>query len=146
MKRSIASRLLALGVVLALVLAVAASAADARRKPPKHPAAVAAAAAKPPPFPRLRGTWSHAEINVTIKRVPHTLVLDRGRVTEAASDHVTLLEGDGSTVTIPLTAATLISVDKAQSTPAGLQPRMNVEAMRIDGGAAVRIDARSPKR
>ena len=32
-----------------------------------------------PPFPRLPGAWSHAEINVTIKRTQHTLILDRGR-------------------------------------------------------------------
>ena len=32
-----------------------------------------------PPFPRLPGAWSHADINVTIKKKPHTLTLDRGQ-------------------------------------------------------------------
>jgi len=46
----------------------------------------AGAGGAPPQIPRIPGTWSHAEINVTIRRVPHTLIVDRGKIAEITSD------------------------------------------------------------
>ena len=94
-----------------------------------------------PPFPRLPGAWSHAEINVTIKRTPHTLILDRGRITQVNSSQLTLRERDGSIVVMPLSQATIVTLANVPSTVFVLKKRMNVQTMRIDGGAAVRVRA-----
>ena len=61
--------------------------------------------------PRLPAGWMHAEINFFVDRVPHTLVLDRGRVTSASATSLTLREADGSTVQVGLAPATKITVD-----------------------------------
>jgi hypothetical protein len=37
-----------------------------------------------PQFPQVPGNWTHVEINVTIKGTPHTLILDRGRITQVS--------------------------------------------------------------
>ena len=96
-----------------------------------------------PPFPRLPGAWSHAEINVTFKRVPHTLILDRGRIMQASSSQLTLRERDSSIVVVPLSESTLVMLDSVPATVFDLRKRMNVQTMRIDGGAAVRVRASS---
>jgi hypothetical protein len=93
-----------------------------------------------PPFPHLAGNWTHVEINVTIKRTPHTVILDRGRIAQASLSQITLRERDGTTVAIPVSAQTIITVGNGyRSTAAGLRKGMTVMAMRIDGGAAVRV-------
>ena len=35
--------------------------------------------------PALPAGWTHAEINFSVNRVPHTLILDRGRVTTVSA-------------------------------------------------------------
>jgi hypothetical protein len=92
-----------------------------------------------PLFPRLPGTWSHAEINVSIRRVPHTLILDRGRILQVNATQVTLRERDGTTVVVPLSPATVVTIGVVPATTADLRKRMNAQTMRIDGGAAVRL-------
>jgi hypothetical protein len=92
-----------------------------------------------PPFPRLPGTWSHAEINVSIKKTPHTLILDRGRIVQVSALQVTLREPDGTTVVVPLSSSTLVVIGGVPSTTFDLRKRMNAQTMRIDGGAAVRL-------
>ena len=101
----------------------------------------AGAGGAPPQIPRIPGTWSHAEINVTVRRVPHTLILDRGRITQITTTQLTLLERDGSTADIPLDDQTLVQVDKRRASISSLRRRMFVQTMRIDGGAAVRVNA-----
>jgi len=96
-----------------------------------------------PPFPRLPGAWSHAEINVTIKRTPHTLILDRGRIVQVNSSQLTLRERDGSVVVVPLSQSTIVVLDAVPSTVLDLKKRMDTQTMRIDGGAAVRVRASS---
>jgi hypothetical protein len=108
--------------------------------------AAAAVAASPPPFPRLPGAWSHAEINVTIRRVPHTLILDRGKIVQASAAQVTLRELGGVRVVVPLSSQTIVVVDGVPSTIYALHRRMQALTMRIDGGAAVRVRATSPVR
>src|SRR6187397_1366123 len=44
-------------------------------------AGAAAGAGAPPQIPKIPGKWSHVELNVVIKRVPHTLIVDRGKIT-----------------------------------------------------------------
>jgi hypothetical protein len=97
----------------------------------------------PPPFPRLDGPWSHAEINVRIKREYHTLVLDSGRIVQLSSTQMTLRERDGSLVPIALSDQTLVVVRGRAGSIDLLQKKMDVQAMRIDDGPAVRVRAGS---
>jgi hypothetical protein len=92
-----------------------------------------------PPFPPLQGTWSHAEINVTIHRTQHTLILDQGRITRATVRQITLLEPDGTKVDVALAPNTIVVVKGIRRRPAALRRKMLVETMRIDYGAAVRV-------
>jgi hypothetical protein len=92
-----------------------------------------------PPFPPLQGTWSHAEINVTIHRTQHTLILDQGRITKASALQITLLEPDGTKVDVALSPRTIVVVKGIRRRPAALRRKMSVETMRIDDGAAVRV-------
>jgi hypothetical protein len=102
-----------------------------------------AGAGNVPPFPRLAGPWSHAEINVTIKRTQHTLILDRGRIVQANPAQLTLREGGGVLVVVPLSQSTIVMLDGVPATVFSLKKRMDTQTMRIDGGAAVRVRATS---
>ena len=92
-----------------------------------------------PPFPRLGGAWSHAEINVRIAKQLHTLILDRGRIAQAAPDSITLREADGTMQTIPVDSGTIVNGIGRVQTIADLRKKMTVQTMRIDGGTAVRL-------
>ena len=92
--RKLAPLLAALSLLLCV--GTAAGALDARGAP------------QPPQIPRIPGTWSHAEINVTIRKVPHTLIVDRGKITEITTTQLTLREGAGVTVVIPLNFQTIV--------------------------------------
>jgi len=46
--------------------------------------------------------WWHAEINYAVAGVPHTMILDRGRVAAATGTSLTLREQDGSMVQVAL--------------------------------------------
>ncbi len=102
----------------------------------------AAGVLKVPPIPRVPGQWSHVEINLKIRKTPHTLILDRGRIVQASATSITLREL-GSTVVVPLSSTTLVVIDKLPATPGDLRRKMSVVTMRIDGGAAVRVRASS---
>ena len=104
-------------------------------------AAAAGAGGGPPQIPRIPGTWSHAEINVTAKNVPHTLIVDRGKILEITTTQLMLRERDGSTVAIPLTGQTIVTVDGGPATISHLRRRMTATTLRVDGGAAVRVRA-----
>jgi hypothetical protein len=103
--------------------------------------ALAAGRGPVPQFPRLPGTWSHAEINVSIKHVPHTLILDRGKIIQVNATRVTLLRRDGTTVTRALSQSTIVVVDGVPATVFDLAKRMTAQTMQIDGGVAVRVRA-----
>ena len=106
-------------------------------------AVAAGAGGGPPQIPRIPGTWSHAEINVTAKNVPHTLIVDRGKILEITTTQLMLRERDGSTVAIPLTGQTIVTVDGVPATISHLRRRMTAMTLRVDGGAAVRVRAAS---
>jgi hypothetical protein len=95
-----------------------------------------------PPIPRVPGQWSHVEINLKIRKTPHTLILDRGRIAQASATSITLREL-GSVVVVPLSPETLVVIDGLPATPNDLRRKMSVVTMRIDGGAAVRVRASS---
>lgn len=103
----------------------------------------AGAGGGPPQIPRIPGTWSHAEINVTLKRQPHTLILDRGRVVQVTTSQITLREGAAGNVSIPVAAQTLVTLDGRRASITDLRRRMFATTMRIDGGDAVRVRAAS---
>ena len=100
----------------------------------------AAGAGGPPQIPRIPGKWSHVELNVVIKKVPHTLIVDRGKVIEITTTSVTLRE-PGVKPTIPLTDETIVTVDGRPASISGLRRKMTVTTLRVDGGAAVRVRA-----
>jgi hypothetical protein len=109
-------------------------------------AGAAAGAGGPPQIPRIPGAWSHAEINVTIKKTPHTLIVDRGKIAQITTTQVTLRERDGNQinlVTVDLTDRTIVMLDGAPATISSLRRRMTATTLRVDGGAAVRVRATS---
>ena len=110
------------------------------------PGAVGAALAvgsQPPPFPPLKGGWTHITINRKIAGKWHTVILDRGRVIQADGSQMTLLEGDGTTVVIPLDPATIVMPVVLRLTIDNIRRGEGVDAMRIDSGPAVRVRIRS---
>src|SRR3954471_22402947 len=83
----------------------------------------AAGAGAPPQIPKIPGKWSHVELNVVIKRVPHTLVVDRGKITQITTTSLTLRETTGVTEVIPLTTQTIVTVNGAPADSTGLRRR-----------------------
>jgi hypothetical protein len=106
---------------------------------PASAAATAKGTPKPPQIPAIPGKWSHAEINVKIKGVPHTLILDRGRIIQVSETQLTLREPDGSVVAVPLSPSTLIAFRGFGLQPVVIRRGLWAVAMRIDDGAAVRV-------
>ncbi len=96
-----------------------------------------------PQIPRIPGTWSHAEINVTFRKQPHTLILDRGRILQVTNVEVTLREGAAGGQAIPVNAQTIVTLDGRPAQITDLRRKMFATTMRIDGGAAVRLRATS---
>jgi hypothetical protein len=97
----------------------------------------------PPQIPRVPGSWSHVDMNVTLRHKPHTLSLDRGRILQVTTTQITLREGAGVNAVVPINAQTLVTVDGARATIGDLRRRMSATTMRIDDGAAVRVRATS---
>jgi hypothetical protein len=109
-------------------------------------AVVLAAASATARAENLPAGWTHAEINYSVARTPHTLVLDRGRVTAASSSSLTLREQDGSSVDVALASTTQVLLD---GRPAGLGDiRVGLTAVtrRIDGGPATLVRLHVPPR
>lgn len=102
-------------------------------------ALAAGARSGPPPFPKLPGNWSHAEINVNVKGTPHTLILDRGRIVQANASQLTLREGDGSMVTVPLAPTTVFTWRGIGVRRQIVRRGLFALTMRVDEGAAVRV-------
>jgi hypothetical protein len=103
----------------------------------------AGAGGAPPQIPRIPGTWSHAEINVTIRKVPHTLIVDRGKIAEITATSLTLREGAGITQVIALNPQTIVMLNRKRAMISDLRRRMTATTLRVDGGAAVRVRATS---
>jgi len=96
--------------------------------------------------PALPTGWMHAEINFVVSGVPHTLVLDRGRVTAVSPSSMTLREQDGSSVQIVLAADTQVLVDGQPGQLSDIRRGVMAVAQRIDGGAARQVRVHVPPR
>lgn len=100
---------------------------------------VAAAALAGGPIDSLPRGWSHAEINVTVKGTPHTLIFDRGRVLTASASSIVLKERDGSVVTVAVNGGTRVRINGQPGSLSDVQPGFHAIAVRVDGGAAKRL-------
>jgi hypothetical protein len=94
----------------------------------------------------LPAGWTHAEINYSVNRVPHTLVLDRGRVTAVSPAALTIREADGSSVQVALAPDTQIVVDGRPGQLSDLRRGVMAVTQRIDGGAARLVRVHVPPR
>lgn len=94
----------------------------------------------------LPAGWTHAEINYSVNRVPHTLVLDRGRVTAVSPSTLTIHEADGSSVQVALAPDTQIVVDGRPGQLSDIRRGVTAVAQRIDGGAARLVRVHVPPR
>jgi hypothetical protein len=106
--------------------------------------AAAVSAAQIPRTPRLPAGWSHAAINVVIRRQPHTLTYDRGRVQTVTASSLTIREQDGSVWTIDVAPNANITID---GRPASLSQVRRLEiavTVEVDGGAAVSVKVTIP--
>jgi len=83
--------------------------------------------------------WTHAEINYAVGRVPHTLILDRGRVAAVTPTSLTLREQDGSMVQIGLSSSTQVIVNGQPGQLSNIRRFANAVTQRIDGGPATQI-------
>ena len=117
--------------VVVSILSLAGVAAAAPRLPAAQPGV--------PNFPKVPGKWSHVDINLTIRRQPHTITLDRGRIIQISTAQLTLREPDGTQPVIPLTPTAIVMILGRPATIYDLRKKEQVETMRIDGGPAVRI-------
>jgi hypothetical protein len=104
-------------------------------------AAAAGVRGAPPQFPKLAGKWSHAEINVTVRKQPHTLVLDHGRLTKVSATQLVLRRFDGTVATIPVSSSTIVALAGFPVDVTSLKKGEYAETMIVDAGAAVRVKA-----
>lgn len=88
------------------------------------------------PIGSLPAGWSHAQINVVIKRQPHTLTYDRGKVQAVTPAAITLRERDGVVVTVPVSSSTVVTVNGRPATLAALHARLQAVTVSIDGAPA----------
>ena len=96
------------------------------------------------PKPSLPPGWSHAEVNVVIRRVPHTLTYDRGRVAAVTASSLTLRERDGSLWTIPVTESTIVKIAGQPASIAQIRRFENATTVRVDGGPAATVTVQIP--
>ena len=108
--------------------------------------ALAAAGAAAGGGPALPAGWTHAEINFSVNRVPHTLILDRGRVATVSASSMTLREQDGSSVQVALAADTQVIVDGTPGQLSDIRRGVVAVAQRIDGGSARQVRVHVPPR
>jgi hypothetical protein len=95
---------------------------------------------------RLPAGWTHAEINVTIRRVPHTLVVNRGLVQALDADSLTLREADGSVVDVPVDSSTQFVINGQPGSLTGLRVGATALTEQLDGGPAQLVQAQVPLR
>jgi hypothetical protein len=97
---------------------------------------VNAGAIRLPPPPTLPVGWSHASINVVVRRVPHTFTYDHGRVIAVSSTSLTLREPDGSIVTIGIDSNTRVRIAGRAATIDQVRRFELATTVTVDGGAA----------
>ena len=90
--------------------------------------------------------WTHAEINYSVNHVPHTLILDRGRVIAVSATSLTLREQDGSTVQIAFSSTTQVTVNGQPGQLSDIRRFAMATTQRIDGGSATVVRLQLPRR
>jgi hypothetical protein len=90
--------------------------------------------------------WWHAEINYAVAGVPHTLILDRGRVAAVSPTSLTVREQDGSMVQIALSSSTRVTVDGRPGSLSDIRRFAIAMTQRIDGGPATQVRVQLPFR
>jgi len=98
------------------------------------------------PAENLPAGWTHAEINYSVNHVPHTLVLDRGKVTAASPSSLTLHEADGSSVQVALAPDTQVVVNGHPGQVTDIRRGATATTQRIDGGPARLVNVKIPPR
>jgi hypothetical protein len=94
----------------------------------------------------LPAGWTHAEINIVLNRVPHTLVLDRGRVTAASPQSLTIREQDGNSVEVALAPTTQVLVDGRPGQLSDIRRGVIAVTERVDGAPARAVRVHVPPR
>lgn len=105
-----------------------------------------AGAIKLPPPPSLPAGWSHASINVVIRRVPHTFTYDQGRIVAVSPTSLTLREPDGSIVTIGIDSNTVVRIAGRLASIDRVRRLETATTVTVDGGAAALVKVRIPAR
>jgi hypothetical protein len=106
--------------------------------------AASADAIRLPPPPNLPAGWSHASINVVIRKVPHTLTYDHGRVVSVSTTSLTLREPDASVVTIGIDPSTIVRIEGQSATIDQVRRLEVATTVTVDGGDAVLVKVRIP--
>jgi hypothetical protein len=106
--------------------------------------ATAASAAQIPRTPKLPAGWSHAAINIVIRRQPHTLTYDRGRVQAVTSSSLTIREQDGSVWTIDVAPNANVTINGRQAPLSQVRKQEIAVTVAVDGGPAVSVKVQIP--
>jgi hypothetical protein len=94
----------------------------------------------------LPAGWTHASINIFVNHAPHTLVLDRGRITAVTPTSLTLHEADGNSVQVGLASTTQVIVDGRPGQLSDLRRGEFARTEAIDGGPARQVQVHVPPR
>jgi hypothetical protein len=109
--------------------------------------AVSGSALGADPAASLPAGWSHAQVNVVGARGrPHTLIYDRGRVQSVGSSTLSLLERDGSVVTIQVAPNAVVRLDGRWVTLDAIRPGDTARTLGTDGRPATKVVAHRPLR
>jgi hypothetical protein len=86
--------------------------------------------------------WSHAQVNVVINHVAHTLIYDRGIVTRVAPSALTLRESDGSVLMIRIAPTANVTLGGKTVPLSVLRRGEFAQTIRVDGTPADEVKAR----
>jgi hypothetical protein len=104
----------------------------------------AAGAMRLPRAPNLPAGWSHAQINVVVRGVAHTLTYDRGRVVSIGAGSLTLREPDGTMQTIGVDASAQIRIAGQPGTLDQIRRLEIATTVSVDGGPAAVVKVQIP--
>lgn len=96
--------------------------------------------------PGLPPGWTHVSVNVIIRRVPYTLVYDRGRVIAVTATSLTLRERDGSVWVINVSPTALIRIGGQPGSLSQIRPLEIATTLSVDGAAASKVSVQVPPR
>jgi hypothetical protein len=86
--------------------------------------------------------WSHAQVNVVIKHVAHTLYYDRGIITRVTPSSLTLRERDGSVLMIRVAPSATVTLHGTAVALGALRRGEFAQTVRVDGTPAQEVHAR----